>query len=78
REEPSGAACEGLHHGRADCVLLALPFACGAVSAQVLFEARLFVAGQPGEMGNIAHAMPSAEIDETRLLLLEDGHCLKD
>ncbi|MBP2276617.1 MULTISPECIES: hydrogen peroxide-inducible genes activator [Sphingomonas] len=78
REEPSGAACEGLHHGRADCVLLALPFACGEVSAQVLFEDRLFVAGQPGEMGNIAHAMPSAEIDETRLLLLEDGHCLKD
>lgn len=29
-------------------------------------------------MGNIARAMPSAEIDETRLLLLEDGHCLKD
>ncbi|WP_339561591.1 LysR substrate-binding domain-containing protein, partial [Pseudomonas sp. EA_65y_Pfl1_P113] len=78
REEPSGAACEGLHHGRADCVLLALPFACGEVSAQVLFEDRLFVAGQPGEMGNIARAMPSAEIDETRLLLLEDGHCLKD
>lgn len=78
REEPSGAACEGLHHGRADCVLLALPFACGEVSAQVLFEDRLFVAGQPSEMGNIAHAMPSTEIDETRLLLLEDGHCLKD
>lgn len=78
REETSGLACESLHHGRADCVLLALPYACGDVASQVLFDDRLFVAGQPGDMGNIDHAMPAAEIDETRLLLLEDGHCLKD
>ncbi len=45
REEPSGPACEGLHNGRTDCVLLAIP---------------------------------ASAIDETRLLLLEDGHCLKD
>ena len=65
REEPSGPACEGLHHGRADCVLLALPFACGEVSSQTLFEDRLFVAGQPAEMGNIDRAMPPSEIDES-------------
>src|SRR5690606_35157734 len=29
REETSGDAVESLHHGRADCVLLALPFATG-------------------------------------------------
>ena len=78
REEPSGAACEGLHHGRADCVLLALPYACGEIASQVLFEDRLFVAGQRSEMGDLTRAMPPADIDETRLLLLEDGHCLKD
>lgn len=78
REEPSGPACEGLHHGRADCVLLALPYACGEVASQILFDDALFIAGQPSEMGNVKLAMPSAEINETRLLLLEDGHCLKD
>ena len=31
REETSAAAIESLHHGRADCVLLALPFATGEV-----------------------------------------------
>ena len=31
REEPSAAAIESLHHGRADCVLLALPFPTGEV-----------------------------------------------
>ena len=78
REEPSGAACEGLHNGRADCVLLALPYACGEVASQTLFEDRLFLAFPTGEMPNALPAIAAADIDETRLLLLEDGHCLKD
>ena len=77
REEPTGPACEGLHNGRTDCVLLALPYACGEVTAQPLFEDRLFVAAPAGEPPAGASVRP-AEIDETRLLLLEDGHCLKD
>ncbi|SFP48102.1 hydrogen peroxide-inducible genes activator [Sphingomonas rubra] len=77
REEPSGPACEGLHGGRTDCVLLALPFACGEVAAQVLFDDRLFVAFQSDGEEPPA-SIPAADIDETRLLLLEDGHCLKD
>ncbi|MGP7796016.1 hydrogen peroxide-inducible genes activator [Sphingomonas sp. CLY1604] len=78
REEPSGAACEGLHNGRTDCVLLALPFACGEVAVQTLFDDRLFVAYLPQDMPSDPPAVPAALIDETRLLLLEDGHCLKD
>jgi len=77
REEPSGPACEGLHNGRTDCVLLALPFGCGEVAAQELFDDRLFVAFQPTGQEPPSTILP-ADIDETRLLLLEDGHCLKD
>jgi LysR family hydrogen peroxide-inducible transcriptional activator len=77
REEPSGAACEGLHNGRTDCVLLALPYACGEISSALLFEDRLFVAGPEAELGS-PPTIRAADIDETRLLLLEDGHCLKD
>jgi LysR family hydrogen peroxide-inducible transcriptional activator len=78
REEPSGAACEGLHNGRTDCVLLALPFACGDVASHPLFDDRLFVAYQPQDMPSDPPTIPASLIDETRLLLLEDGHCLKD
>ena len=77
REETSQAACEALHRGQLDCVLLALPFACGDVDQRVLFHDRLYVAFPSGE----APATPSIAadaIDERRLLLLEDGHCLKD
>lgn len=78
REEPSGPACEALGAGRADCVLLALPYACGEVTAAPLFEDRLFVAF-PGEDDAAAPpALKPGDIDETRLLMLEDGHCLTD
>ena len=78
REEPSAPACERLHNGRTDCVLLALPFACGEVTAEPLFDDRLFVAFPTDEDNAPPSAIPAAAIDENRLLLLEDGHCLKD
>jgi len=77
REETSNAACEALHRGQLDCVLLALPFACGEVDSASLFDDPLFVAYPRGEAPR-AKAIEAADIDEKRLLLLEDGHCLKD
>ena len=77
REEPSQAACDALHRGRLDCVLLALPFACGEVERAVLFEDRLLLAFAPGEAPPPG-PVETAAIDPSRLLLLEDGHCLKD
>lgn len=78
REETSGVACEGLHNGRTDCVLLALPYACGEVSVQPLFDDKLFVAFPDGEYAPCPATIRASDIDEQRLLLLEDGHCLKD
>jgi len=77
REETSQAACEALHRGQLDCVLLALPFACGDVDSAPLFEDRLFVAFPRGEAPGGA-VVDVGSIDEGRMLLLEDGHCLKD
>jgi LysR family transcriptional regulator, hydrogen peroxide-inducible genes activator len=77
REETSQAACEALHRGQLDCVLLALPFNCGEVDSTPLLDDRLFVAYPQGEAPSGAVVDVDA-IDENRLLLLEDGHCLKD
>jgi LysR family hydrogen peroxide-inducible transcriptional activator len=77
REETSAAACEALHRGQLDCVLLALPFACGDVDSAALFDDPLYVAYPHGEAPGTP-SIAAAEIDENRLLLLEDGHCLKD
>ena len=77
REEASQAACEALHRGQLDCVLLALPFACGDVDIAALFDDPLFVAFPRGEAPS-GEAVDVAAIDENRILMLEDGHCLKD
>jgi len=78
REEPSAAAIESLHHGRADCVLLALPFATGEVEVEPLFADALWVAFPKDDPRDPPAQVSPALIDENRLLLLEDGHCLKD
>lgn len=78
REETSAAACEALAKGALDAVLLALPWECGEVEIAPLFADRFFVAFADGAFDGpppeIAPGMLAAE----RLLLLEDGHCLKD
>jgi LysR family transcriptional regulator, hydrogen peroxide-inducible genes activator len=77
REETSQAACEALHRGQLDCVLLALPYGCGDIASAALFDDPLFVAFPRGEAPG-GTAVEAEAIDESRLLLLEDGHCLKD
>src|SRR5215208_1909988 len=65
REETSQAACDALHRGQLDCVLLATPYACGEVDKALLFDDRLFVAFPHGE----APPGPTVEahaIDESR------------
>ena len=78
REETSHAACDSLHRGQLDCVLLALPYNCGEVESVELFEDRLFVAFPPNMPEEPPLRVTAAAIDEDKLLLLEDGHCLKD
>jgi LysR family hydrogen peroxide-inducible transcriptional activator len=78
REEVSAQACDSLARGRLDCVLLALPFRCGEVDSVDLFEDRLHVALPAREAGAKSVSIRPGAIDEHRLLLLEDGHCLKD
>ena len=78
REETSAAAMESLHHGRADCVLLALPFPTGEVDKELIELDALYVAFPKDDPRDPPAEIAPEMIDEGRLLLLEDGHCLKD
>jgi LysR family hydrogen peroxide-inducible transcriptional activator len=75
RETLTGPACEALARGTLDCVLLALPAACGEIDAVEIATDRLLLA-----VGASDHdpGMSLDGIDPARLLLLEDGHCLRD
>ncbi|MFA7595037.1 MAG: hydrogen peroxide-inducible genes activator [Novosphingobium sp.] len=78
REETSADAIESLHHGRADCVLLALPFATGDVDKEIIGQDALYVAFPKDDPRDPPDEVPPTMIDEGRLLLLEDGHCLRE
>jgi len=78
REETSADACEALHHGHVDCVLLALPFSCGDVESEKIFDDSLQVAFPKNDPADPPPSVHPDVIDEERLLLLVDGHCLKD
>ena len=77
REDTSQAACEALHRGQLDCVLLAMPYACGDVDWVELFGDRLLVAFPPGE-APAKSSIPPPPPDDRRPLLPAAGPCLTD
>ncbi|MXO84996.1 LysR family transcriptional regulator [Altererythrobacter aurantiacus] len=78
REETSKDAVESLHHGRVDCVLLALPYETGEVAKAHIADDRLFAAFPKDDPRDLPSKVLPSMIDEGRLLMLEDGHCLKE
>jgi LysR family hydrogen peroxide-inducible transcriptional activator len=82
REETSQDALESLSHGRVDCVLLALPFDTGDAAIAHIADDRLFVAFPKDDPrdppASIKPGMIESMVQGGRLLLLEDGHCLRD
>jgi LysR family hydrogen peroxide-inducible transcriptional activator len=69
---------DSLHRGQLDIVLLALPYNCGAVETVILFEDP-FVVGLPREhlLAKETRVKPE-HLWRENLLLLKDGHCLRD
>jgi LysR family hydrogen peroxide-inducible transcriptional activator len=78
REELSGAACDGLAKGALDAVLLALPWPCGDVEVEPLFDDPVWIAFAPGEFPDPPPAVAPDSLLAERLLLLEDGHCFRN
>jgi LysR family hydrogen peroxide-inducible transcriptional activator len=78
REELTGQLTDWLAEARIDAALLALPCVCGSAST-VPVERDEFVAALPRDHKLAAHSrVPVATLARERLLLLEDGHCLRD
>jgi LysR family hydrogen peroxide-inducible transcriptional activator len=67
-----------LHRGQLDVVLLALPYDCGAVETVILFDDP-FVVGLPRAhpLAKQVRIKPQ-RLWRENLLLLKDGHCLRD
>jgi LysR family transcriptional regulator, hydrogen peroxide-inducible genes activator len=59
-------------------VHLALPFTTGEVDMEHIADDALYVAFPKDDPRDPPAVVPPSMIDEGRLLLLEDGHCLKE
>jgi LysR family hydrogen peroxide-inducible transcriptional activator len=73
------AGCiEDLKHGRLDCAIVALPVAGEGLDSAFLFEDRFLIASADDENTILTSPMTEDRVDVERLLLLEEGHCLRD
>ena len=78
REDNTDRLLAGLDAGRLDLLLLALPCACGAASVASVLRDEFFVALPPGHPLAALEAIPATALETEPLLLLEEGHCLRD
>ena len=75
REMLTSAACEALQRNTVDCVMLALPAACGDVTLRPICDDELlFAAGAEHKRSGAA----SVGVSASELLLLDEGHCLRE
>jgi LysR family hydrogen peroxide-inducible transcriptional activator len=78
RETQTGALVEELIRGDLDAALLALPIQQSQVETMALFDDRFLIAVQRQAAQGWANSDLRARIGQERLLLLEEGHCLRD
>jgi LysR family hydrogen peroxide-inducible transcriptional activator len=77
REEMTERLIEGLHGGRLDLILIALPFETGSLHLAPLFEDGYQLASPPGWPAPESMGIAALEVGKGQLMLLEKGHCLQ-
>lgn len=77
-EEMSHEGCANLSNGRRDCMVLALPYDCGDFEYATLFEDPIVVAARADDPLAAAAAVDARDLPQDKLLLLHEGHCLRD
>lgn len=78
REDLSGRLVEELHAGELDVLLLALPYPARNTETLHLFYDNFLLAYDKGHALSKKKTLATRDLRNQDLLLLEDGHCLRD
>jgi LysR family hydrogen peroxide-inducible transcriptional activator len=78
RETQTRQLVDDIKNGALDTALLALPVAESDIASIALFEDLFLMAVPAGDPRAATSRIAIGEIDQSRLILLEDGHCLRD
>lgn len=77
-EEKTEQLLDKLRHGELDAAFLALPIHDAFLVNQALFDDEFYLAVPPGHPLASQEQVDQHELKKYRLLLLEEGHCLRD
>ena len=78
REDLSAHLFDGLQQGQLDLILLALPYPMDNVEVLPLFDDEFLLAYPKSHPMGKKSSLKSKDLKNQELLLLEDGHCLRD
>lgn len=78
RETQTRMLIEELARGELDCAMLALPAESADVETLKLFDDAFLLAMPVDDPLPVRRAVTVADVDQRRLILLEEGHCLRD
>ena len=79
REEQTERLIEGLRDGEVDLALLAFPYAANGIAHELVGEDAFWLAEGPGAQdAPVGKEIETSDLSDMDLLLLEEGHCLRD
>jgi LysR family hydrogen peroxide-inducible transcriptional activator len=78
RETQTRVLLDELARGELDCVMLALPVEATDVETLALFDDAFLLAVPASDVLQPSRPVTVDDVDQNRLILLEEGHCLRD
>lgn len=77
-EDQTAKLIDRLDSGEIDCAILALPYDLGRMEYQIFLKETFWVAFPVGHPLSKGGPIPSVDLPADELLLLEEGHCLRE
>jgi len=77
-EDQTDRLLTALREGTLDAALIALPADAGGITEVPIYEEDFLLAVPPGHPLSGKHRVPAAALAQLPLLLLDEGHCLRD
>lgn len=77
KEDITGRQLDALKQGQIDVILMAMPYETPNMEQFILWAEPFFLA-RPGEHGSVGEVALLGDLDQENVLLLDDGHCIRD
>ena len=78
REDLTARLVDGLRAHTLDCALIALPYEAQGIDTMALFDDEFLFVGLPEHALSRKPHLQMSDLEGEQVLLLEDGHCLRD